>query len=73
MNSAHVAYTGPLWFGTPLAGAADSKFMYDTGSSQVVTTSTLCTTDCTQKYFDPAASTSYMYLKDADDITYGSG
>jgi hypothetical protein len=32
LNSSNLAYSGPVFLGTPLQGNPDSKFIYDTGS-----------------------------------------
>lgn len=50
-----IAYTGPLFIGTPLQGTNSSSFLYDSGSSYLMVTNTNCT-NCSSQYYDPANS-----------------
>ena len=59
-NLQNTGYTGPILFGTPLAGSTDSEFVFDTGSAWLAVTSEECS-DCNKKYYDAeASSTSYV-------------
>lgn len=44
-NSNNLAYTGPVFLGTPLQGSNSSDFIYDTGSGYLTVKSTDCA-DC---------------------------
>ena len=50
-NANNLAYTGPVFLGTPLQGSATSEFVYDTGSGFLTVNSKDCST-CTSKYYD---------------------
>ena len=59
-NLQNTCYTGPILFGTPLAGSTDSEFVFDTGSAWLAVTSEECS-GCSKKYYDAeASSTSYV-------------
>lgn len=49
-NSGNVAYTGPVFFGTPLQTGQDSEFLYDTGSGYLFVSDSTCSTCSTQYY-----------------------
>ena len=67
-----MAYTGPVFLGTPLQGSYDSNFIYDTGSGYLITTSKNCTF-CNTQYYDQEASTSAAQTNDtAVNLVYGS-
>ena len=67
-----MAYTGPVYFGTPIQGNEDSDFVYDTGSGYLVTTSSDCDL-CDSQYFDPSLSTSGSVVSSSPKILrYGS-
>ena len=51
-----VAYTGPVFLGTPLQGNATSTFLYDSGSQYLLVTGSNCTT-CASQDYDPILST----------------
>ena len=51
-----VAYTGPVFLGTPLQGNASSTFLYDSGSQYLLVTGSNCTT-CGSQYYNPNLST----------------
>ena len=72
-NSGNVAYTGPVYFGTPLqTTVAQSGFVYDTGSGWLVTTSTDCSA-CTTQHYNPGASTSMKTVStEPKTLRYGS-
>ena len=41
-NTENTVYTGPILFGTPIAGSTDSEFIFDTGSGWLAVTSKQC-------------------------------
>ena len=51
LNNQNTAYTGPLFFGTPISGSSSSKFEYSLGSGWLTVTSTDCG-DCKTKYYN---------------------
>ena len=57
VNQLNLAYTGPVFFGTPLQGNQDADFVYDTGSGYLTVTSTACDV-CDSQYFSPGISES---------------
>ena len=73
VSKKNVAYTGPVFFGTPLQGSNSSVFLYDSGSGYLMVTESGCTT-CTTQYLNTtksqsqANSTTYT----ATAIGYGS-
>ena len=56
-NELNLAYTGPVFFGTPLQGTIDSEFVYDTGSGYLATTSSDCF-GCDSQYYNVESSLS---------------
>ena len=58
-NGSNLAYSGPVFVGTPMQGLSTaSDFIYDTGSGFLTVASTTCDT-CDPKYYNPDISTSY--------------
>ena len=59
LNRLNLAYSGPVYFGTPLQLSANdsSDFIYDTGSGYLTTTSSDCHS-CPSQYYDPPTSNS---------------
>jgi hypothetical protein len=58
INSNNLAYSGPVFLGTPAQGNALSDFIYDTGSGYLTVTTTGCTNCGPTPYYDPALSSS---------------
>ena len=73
LNHLNLAYSGPVYFGTPLqVPSRDSEFIYDTGSGYLTTTSTACS-NCISKYYDPTVSSSArVYSSQTEKLDYGS-
>ena len=73
-NANNLAYTGPVLFGTPLQGTQNSRFIYDTGSGYLTTTTTECYAGCSAPYYDQASSStaSTVQPKTEFTLTYGS-
>ena len=47
VNQQNLIYTGPVYFTSEFQGAgSESEFIYDTGSRDLTTTSTLCNFGC---------------------------
>ena len=69
----NLAYTGPVYFGTPLqTDGKEPEFVYDTGSGYLTTTSTVCN-NCGTQYYDPAVSDSAEVVSEASKkLEYGS-
>ena len=72
-NHDNIAYTGPLFFGTPRTGSSTSKFIYDTGSPKIVTSSASCTIGCPFNYYNSNGSSTFQYVGPAAPIIYGKG
>jgi hypothetical protein len=76
-NQYNLAYTGPVYFGTPLQTSdPSSSFVYDTGSGVLTVTSTLCN-KCKLipgQYYNPSASSTYKAESSSSETTlsYGS-
>ena len=73
-NDNNTGYTGPVLFGTPIAGSTSSKFIYDTGSGWLTVTSADCN-DCKEgwKYYDAtASSTDKVVDPNITELDYGS-
>ena len=73
LNNMNLAYTGPVYFGTPIQHNDNgAEFVYDTGSGYLTTTSTLCSS-CGSQYYDPSESTSFKVVQTQDmELDYGS-
>ncbi len=52
----NIAYSGPVYIGTPQQGTSSSKFIYDSGSGYLLVSSSNCSS-CTTKFYDQNAST----------------
>ena len=71
-NNVNLAYTGPIYFGTPLQEGQNPEFVYDTGSGYLTTTSTSCY-DCNSQYYDPTSSeTARVVSSSTKKLEYGS-
>ena len=71
-NQLNLAYTGPVFFGTPLQGSIDSEFVYDTGSGYLTTTSSDCL-GCDSQYYDAETSLSNKKIDEEPKVLrYGS-
>jgi hypothetical protein len=53
----NIAYSGPVYIGTPEQGTSSSKFIYDSGSGYLLVTSNNCASCTTQFYNQTASST----------------
>ena len=74
INNMNLAYTGPVYFGTPVQPQDDSEFVYDTGSGYLTTTATSCST-CGSQYYNPEASSTSKVSKhrgNRKQLDYGS-
>lgn len=56
-DNSNLAYTGPVYFGTPYQEPSTSTFVYDSGSGYLTVTGYNCT-DCSNgyKYYNPNES-----------------
>ena len=73
VNNLNLAYSGPVYFGTPLqTNQATSDYIYDTGSGYLTTTSSACS-NCHTQYYDPSTSTSARVKSSkSKTLDYGS-
>ena len=71
----NMMYTGPLYLGTPLQVPETSKFDYDTGSPDMLVSSTLCNVGCPNQYYNSTSSTSAQVSTDDPTtlVQYGDG
>lgn len=73
LNQGNVAYTGPVYFGTPLQGSPAGEFIYDTGSSYTTVTTVNCTT-CNTTFYDPYASSTFAnWTSTTTELAYNDG
>jgi len=69
----NIAYTGPVFFGSPLQGTNSSVFLYDSGSGYLMVTESGCST-CTTQYFNTTKSQTHSNSTTytANAMGYGS-
>ena len=74
VNQMNLIYTGPIYFSTEFQGIDTiSEFVYDTGSGDLTTTSSLCTRGCSSKYYDHEKSlTAVTHSQVLSTLRYGS-
>lgn len=70
LNPYEWLFLGPLYFGTPIAGATWAEpdvlqFIYDTSSDYVAVTSSNCGDLCIQQYYQPSLSSTYKSVSTA--------
>ena len=72
----NLIYTGPVYFTANFQGLkerSNSRFIYDTGSGDLTTTSTFCNFGCRTQYYDQDKSlTAVQVTENISTLRYGS-
>ena len=70
----NLIYTGPVYFSSDFQGLGGrSRFIYDTGSGDLTTTSTFCDSGCrTQYYNQDKSATAVQVSHGISTLRYGS-
>jgi Eukaryotic aspartyl protease len=71
-TAGNVAYTGPLFMGTPLQGTNSSTFIYDSSASYLMVGGSNCTT-CSSQYYNPDLSLTVAPSLEYNARTMGYG